>query len=232
MTTMLVGCAGFPVDPTDYASQLEFVEIQESFFEGAPLDEARRTLDRVAGDLAIGLIASKVITHPRKDPVYKTPGPEVPDHASVGHFTRSRWTDEAWERTDALVRSLRAKVVVLRTPPSFKKSAANALALENFIAHAERPGLEIAWDFGSAWPMADAMTICERLGLVPVVDANAKSFPAGDLYVHYAGGATGRTSPSEAALGKLAGELKERTGFTVFSNNARWEDARRLAKNL
>ncbi|GAC1409872.1 MAG: hypothetical protein NVSMB57_02910 [Actinomycetota bacterium] len=232
MSTLLVGCAGFPVEPTEYATQLNFVEIQESFHEGKPLDEMIRTIRRVAGDLSLGLVASKVITHPRKDSSYKIPGPDVPEHAAVGHFTRSRWTDEAWERTDVLVRSLKAKVVLLRTPPSFKKNAANALALENFVAHAERPGLDIAWDFSSAWSEADAMPICERLGLVPVVDANAKTFPAGDLYVRYQGGTTGRTSPSEAAIGTLAQKLKDRTGFAVFGNNARWEDARRLAKAL
>ncbi|MHB8513744.1 MAG: DUF72 domain-containing protein, partial [Actinomycetota bacterium] len=192
MSQMLVGCAGFAVDPTEYSTQLGFVEIQESFHEGATLDKVRRTIERVAGDLALGLVASKVITHPRKDPVYKVPGPDVPDHAAVGHFTRSRWTDEAWERTDAMVRALKAKVVLLRTPPSFKKTAANALALEHFVAHAARPGLEIAWEYSSGWPESDALATCERLGLIPVVDLNAKSFPPGDLYARFTGGGTGR----------------------------------------
>ncbi len=232
MTDLHVGCAGFPVDPQEYASQLRFVEIEDTFHEGSSLDAIRRDLERVAGDLGIGLIASKVITHPRKDPVYKVTGHNVPDHAAVGHFTRSRWTDEAWERTDALVRALKAKVVVLRTPPSFRKTAQNALALENFIAHAERPGLEIAWDHGGLWPAAEAQAICDRLGLIPVVDAGAKTLPAGDLYVRFSGGAAGRGSPSEAALGKIASSIRERGGFAVFANKSRWEDARRLAKAL
>lgn len=228
MSEVLIGCAGFPVDAGDYATQLSFVEIQETFHEGPALEKVRSSLERVAGDLAIGVVASKVITHPRKDAVHKVPGPDVPEHAAVGHFTRSRWTDEAWERTDALVRSLRAKVVVLRTPASFRKTAANALALENFIAHAERPGVEIAWDWGGTWPDADALTLCERLGLIPVSDSLAK-IPAGNqAYFRY----TGRTSPTEAAMGKLATALRGREGFAVFSNSAAFEDARRLAKAL
>jgi uncharacterized protein YecE (DUF72 family) len=232
MTTLHVGCAGFPVAPEEYATQLGYVEIEETFHEGAKLDAVRRDLERVAGDLAIGLVASKVITHPRKDPAYKIPGPDVPDHAAVGHFTRSRWTDEAWERTDALIRALKAKVVVLRTPPSFKKTPANALSLENFIAHAERPGLEIAWDHGGAWPVADAQALCDRLALLHVADIAAKTLPEGELYVRYTGGASGRTSPAEAALGKMASGLRGRTGFAVFANSARWEDARRMSKTL
>lgn len=232
MSVVRVGCAGFPVDPAEYATQLSYVEIGESFHEGPGLDQAKAALERVAGDLAVGLVASKVITHPRRDPVYKIPGPDVPDHAAVGHFTRSRWTDEAWERTDALVRALKAKVVVLRTPASFRKTAANALALENFIAHAERPGLDFAWDHGGAWPDAEVRAVCGRLGLLPVAEATGKALPDGDVYVRYGGGASRRSSPTEAAMGKVAASLKGRDGFVVFANNACWEDARRLAKAL
>lgn len=230
MSNLHIGCAGFPVEPSEYATQLPYVEIQETFHEGPDLDQVKKSLERVAGDLTIGLVASKVITHPRRHVVYKKPGPDVPDHAAVGHFTRSRWTDEAWERTDALLRALRAAVVVLRTPPSFKKTAANALALENFIAHAERPGLEVAWDHGGTWPDADAAAVAERLGLLIVREMGEPISPTGDVYVRYAGGVRGKTSPTEAAISKVAGSLSGRTGFAVFSNATAWEDARRLAK--
>lgn len=230
MSNLHIGCAGFPVEPSEYATQLPYVEIQETFHEGPELDQVKKSLERVAGDLTIGLVASKVITHPRRHAVYKKPGPDVPDHAAVGHFTRSRWTDEAWERTDALLRALRAAVVVLRTPPSFKKTAANALALENFIAHAERPGLEIAWDHGGTWPEADAVAVAERLGLLIVREMGEATPPEGEVYVRYAGGARGKTSPTESAIAKVAGSLAGRSGFAVFSNASAWEDARRLAK--
>lgn len=229
MTGLNVGCAGFPVEPAEYATQLPYVEIQETFHEGPGLDAVRRDLERVAGDLRIGLVASKVITHPRRDAVYKKPGPDVPDHAAVGHFTRSRWTDEAWERMDVLIRSLRAAIVVLRTPPTFKKTATNALALENFIAHAERPGLEIVWDHGGAWPAADATAVAERLGLVLASDLSAP-LPDGEVYVRYTGGAKGKTSPTDGVVAKSAKQLAGREGFVVFSNGTCWEDARRFAK--
>lgn len=231
MTALNVGCAGFPVEPAEYATQLPYVEIQETFHEGPDLDAVIKDLERVAGDLRIGLVASKVITHPRKDAVYKKPGPDVPDHAAVGHFTRSRWTDEAWERMDVLVRSLRAAVVVLRTPPSFKKTAANALALENFIAHAERPGLEIVWDHGGTWPDADAAEVAQRLGLVIASDLTG-TIPDGEVYAVFRGGAKGSTSLSDAASAKAAKKLSGRNGFVVFANKSCWEDARRFSKTV
>ncbi|HEX9695325.1 MAG TPA: DUF72 domain-containing protein [Actinomycetota bacterium] len=229
MSTLSIGCAGFPVEPAEYATQLAYVEIQETFHEGPALETVKRDLERVAGDLRIGLVASKVITHPRRDAVYKRPGPDVPDHASIGHFTRSRWTDEAWERMDVLIRALRAAVVVLRTPPTFKKTAANALALENFIAHAERPGLEIVWDHDGTWPAADAAAVAERLGLLIACDL-ASPLPTGELYARYPGGPKGAASPTDAAVAKAAKQVTGREGFVVFANGSRWEDARRFAK--
>ncbi|MGH2829841.1 MAG: hypothetical protein ACRDJM_05105, partial [Actinomycetota bacterium] len=65
MSTLRIGCAGFPVDAADYATQLSFVEIQETFHEGPAMEAVRAALSRVAGNLAIGIVASKVITHPR-----------------------------------------------------------------------------------------------------------------------------------------------------------------------
>lgn len=229
MTALHVGCAGFPVEPAEYATALDYVEIQETFDEGPGLDAVKRDLERVAGDLRIGLVASRVITHPRKDPVYKKPGPDVPEHASVGHFTRSRWTDEAWERMDVLIRSLRAAIVVLRTPPSFKKTPTNALALENFIAHAERPGLEIVWDHGGVWPDADVTGIAERLGLLIASDLSG-AIPDGEVYARFTGGAKGAASLTEPAGAKAAKKLEGREGFVVFSNKSCWEDARRFSK--
>ncbi|HVL89663.1 MAG TPA: DUF72 domain-containing protein [Actinomycetota bacterium] len=231
MTALHVGCGGFPVEPAEYATQLSYVEIQETFHEGPELDAVKKDLERVAGDLRIGLVASKVITHPRKDGVYKKPGPDVPDHASVGHFTRSRWTDEAWERMDVLVRALKAAVVVLRTPPSFKKTPANALALENFIAHAERPGLEIVWEHGGTWPETDAAEVAHRLGLVIASDLTG-TIPDGEVYARFTGGAKGTSALTDAAGAKAAQKLTGRNGFVVFANKSCWEDARRFSKTV
>lgn len=227
-----VGCAGFPVGAAEYSSQLDFVEIQETFLEPPDPGEAPSWSHGVAGELVTSLVAWQVITHPRSTGEYRRMRTEIPDHAAVGHFARSRWTDEAWQRMDALARTVRAPVIVFRTPPSFRRTQQNATALENFVAHAQRPGLSFAWDWGASWSAEHALEFCERTGMIPVVDPTAQRIPEGDVYLRVLGGRSGRTAPTEAALEKLAESVRARTGHIVFANVTAWEDARRLAKLL
>ena len=227
-TTPLVGCAGFPVDPDEYASQLSFVEIQESFVNPPDIAEAKALWGRVAGDLKPAFVAWQVITHPRSHAGYKVMGGLIPEHAAVGHFVRSRWTDEAWERMDSLARAVRAPVILFRTPPGFRRTKANITQFENFIAHAQRPSLSLAWEW-DGWPPGDALAMCERIGLVPAVDPFATAVPPGDeIYLRI----KTKGSPSDAKLEKLASQIRGREGCVVFANGSAWEDARRLAKLL
>lgn len=225
--TLMVGCAGLPVSPDEYAGQLSFVELTDSFDLPPGIEEAAALKRRAAGDLALGLVCWQVVTHPRSHEAYRSSGGEIPDHAAVGHFARSRWTDEAWERMDTLARAVRSPVILMRTPQSFRKTAANATAIENFVAHAERPGLSLAWEWSPAWPAADALALCERLDLIP--SGAGDGLPASDrVYVRVAG----RRAPSEAVLAKLAKALHGRSGYVVFDSKSAWEDARRFAKLL
>lgn len=226
-----IGCAGYPVDPIEYATELSFVEVQETFDEPPPPEEAARL---TAGtEVACSLVAWQVITHPRTAPSYRNLRSDIPEHAAVGHFARSRWTDEAWGRMDAVARSLKARAVVFRTPESFTRGEEHALRLENFVAHAQRPGLVLAWEWSGGWGAADALALCERLGIVPVVDPLERPIPDGEpVYLRVKGGRNGRASAPEGKLAALADRLRGRAGYVVFSNKQAWEDARRLAKML
>jgi uncharacterized protein YecE (DUF72 family) len=221
---MLVGCAGLPVDASEYASELTFLEDHSSFVsppEPADLPGGR--------DLARALVAWQVITHPRRDHDRGTRS-DIPEHAAVGHFERSRWTDEAWDRMDALARAVRAPAIVFRTPASFTPTAAHTQRLENFVAHADRPGLELAWEWTGTWRPEQALGVCERLGLLPVIDPIANDVP--DAEVVYLRVTRKRGSTSETALARLADRVRGRDGFLVFDGPASWEDARRLVKML
>jgi uncharacterized protein YecE (DUF72 family) len=228
VSDLQVGCAGFPVDPDEYAGQLGFVEMTGSFDRPPSIEEASALTRRAPGGLAVGLVCWQVVTHPKAHPAYRADGGEIPDHAAIGHFARSRWTDEAWERMDTLARAIRSPVVLLRTPPSFRKTAANALAIENFVAHAERPGLSLAWEWGPTWPEAAALTLCERLDLIP--SGTTTAIPASDrVYLRVA---SGRRATTEAGLEKVAKSVRGRQGYVVFESPTAWEDARRFAKLL
>jgi len=155
----------------------------------------------------------------------------IPEHAAVGHFERSRWTDEAWEQTDALARKIGAQAVVFQTPVSFKPSADHALRLENFVAQAMRPGLALAWEWApDSWPRAKAIELCERIGLVPVADPTEEAVPDGEyVYLRVRGGKSGRKTYKDDDLKKVAMAVRDRIGWVIFSNASATADAERLA---
>lgn len=222
--------AGVPAKITGPAPDAEFLEVGE---DAADLPDPT-TIQTLAKGRVITLVGWHVLTHRRSDPRYKKMDFPPPDHAAVGHFERSRWTDEAWEKTDALARAVGAQAVVLRTPASFKATADHAIRLENFIAHATRPGLGLAWEWApGAWPEAKALDLCERIGAIPVVDPTKSKIPDGDtVYLRFRGGASGRAAIKDDDLKTAALAVRDRVGWVVFANATGQIDAARFAQML
>jgi len=126
----------------------------------ADLPQPKEVRTATGKTTAVSLIASLVLTHRRSDPRYRAMKNPPPEHAAVGHFERSRWTDEAWTDTDGLARALDAGAVLLQTPASFKASTEHATRLENFVAHAMRPQVSLAWEWmKGSWPDRKALDL-------------------------------------------------------------------------
>lgn len=188
----------------------------------------------MVGEATVSLVAWHVITHRRSDPRYKGMADPPPDHAAVGHFERSRWTDEAWEQTDKLARALSAKAVILQTPASMKATAEHSTRLENFVAHAARPGLVIAWEAEpGSWPEKKALELAERVDVMPVVDPIHSKIPDTEyVYLRFRGGKSGRAVLKDDDLKKVALEIRDRIGWVIFSNNSAVQDLQRFTHML
>lgn len=186
-----------------------------------------------SGARVITLVGWHVITHRRSDPRYKKMTSPPPEQSAVGHFERSRWTDEAWEQTDALARAVGAQAVVLRTPTTFKPTADHATRLENFVAHASRPGLTVAWEWAKAsWPTAKALELCDRIGATAAVDPLTDPIPEGEFVYLRVGSRTPKKAIRDDDLKKIAIEARDRTGWVVFCNSTAGTDAERLLDML
>lgn len=220
---------GVPCEPGDVAPPVDLVEVAP--VPDLPQPEAVSALAQGRG---VTLLASPVITHRRTDRRYRLMASPPPEHAAVGHFERSRWTDEAWEATDALARQVEAQAAVLQTPASFKPTAEHATRLENFVAHAMRPGLQLAWEWApGSWQAPKALALCEQIGAVPVVDPTDQVVPDGEyVYARFRGGRTGRATLDDDDLKAAALMLRDRIGWVVFSNASGARDARRFMDML
>lgn len=224
---LLVGVA---CAPGSAAPAVDVIEIGPDLCD---LPSPREVRD-VAEDRGVTLLAWHVITHRRSDPRYRRMASPPPEHAAVGHFERSRWTDEAWEATDVLARAVDAQAAVLQTPASFKPSAEHATRLENFVAHAMRPGLALAWEWApGSWPHERAVALCLEIGAVPVIDPAEHPVPDGEfVYCRFRGGRNGRKVLDDDDLKKAALTLRDRPGWVIFSNATATQDAERFAAML
>lgn len=181
----------------------------------------------------ITLVGWHVMTHRRSDPRYKKMSSPPPEQSAVGHFERSRWTDEAWEQTDALARAVGAQAVLLRTPATFKPTGDHATRLENFVAHASRPGLTVAWEWAKgSWPTPKALELCDRIGATAAVDPIVDPIPDGEFVYLRVGSRGPKKAIRDDELKKIALEARDRTGWVVFCNAAARTDAERLLDML
>jgi uncharacterized protein YecE (DUF72 family) len=188
-----------------------------------------------AANRTLTLIGWHVLTHRRNDPRYKKMASPPPEHAAVGHFERSRWTDEAWEQLDGFARAVEAQAVVFQTPPTFKANTEHATRLENFVAHASRPGLALCWEWAkTSWPDGKALDLCERIGATPVLDPTQHAIPEeGEfVYLRFRGGASGRAQIKDDDLKKTALAVRDRIGWVIFSNATAARDAQRFAEMI
>lgn len=145
---------------------------------------------------------------------------------------------EAWTQTEAIAESLGATQVLLRTPSSFRPTAANRQALIDFFS-ARTAALPVAWWADGLWESQteDFLATCAASGLRPVIDPLAwdedEPFPAGDnFYWRLLGrmGMSGRYSDYD--FDRLLDLADERSGTIVFTHPRMRPDAVRLALTL
>ena len=134
---------------------------------------------------------------------------------------------------EAWARALGAEAVLLQTPPSFKASAEHATRIENFVAHAMRPRIALAWEWHKgSWPEAKAFDLCDRIGAIPVVDPLASSIPDAEFVYLRIGRPGSRRQIHDDDLKDVALKVRDRNGWVVFSNPSGPVDALRLLDML
>ena len=118
-------------------------------------------------------------------------------------------------------------------PESAGDSHEHATRLENFVAHAMRPRISLAWEWvKGSWPDRKALELCERIGAVPVIDPLSSPIPENEFVYLRIGKPTSRKQIHDDDLKEIALQIRDRTGWVVFSNPSGPADARRLLEML
>ena len=138
-----------------YAQVFPSVEVNSTFYRIPKLGTAekwRREADEMNKEFEFSVKASKIITH-------------------VDRFGSQSSIDALSQMLDVCA-ALRAKVLLLQSPESFRPSDGNLSRLEHFFSRIQRGNVGLAWEpRGKWWEMKERIQeICDRFKLICCVD--------------------------------------------------------------
>ena len=219
MSRIRVGCAGWTGRAGAYWKAFDVLELSEAQTRARGPTQ-RRWRGRAPSDAEIV--------------------PQLLPDAALASF-QGPVAEKAWTAALHAVERLGARTLLVRTPTQFRPSRENRDALVEFFARPRPEGLTVVWRAEGLWDgqPEDRNAVCERAGLVPVLDPLAldeddlmdpEVLPPGPfVYWRLLGRPGGGTRFSEMHFDRLAGLLESRTsGIVVFGAAVKAGDARRF----
>ncbi len=246
---MYVGCCGFPMSRRRYYNTFDTVELQETFYNRPDPERMARLRGEAPESFVFNMKAWQAVTHPPNSPTWRRskwrPPKELWDR--YGDLKLTKENMEAWEVICDAAEALRARVVVVQTPPRFGFSEENAERVLRFFREASsicKSSVLIGWEPRGSWrehPGAVAKIVESVDRLIHVVDPFRWWPPTGEspttyLRLHGIGGkeTNYRYRYSDDDLTKLKGMVAEvgEEVFVMFNNVFMRDDAARFKKML
>ena len=243
MREVLIGCCGFPVARQKYYERFRVVEVQQTFYKLPSEETAKRWRAEAPPDFEFTVKAWQVVTHPPSSPTWRKAGLTV-DPAKrdrYGNLKPTKENFEAWEKFIRIARILKARIIVVQTPPSFGYSEENLRNAIEFFRAVKEKDITIAWEPRGSWnqnPTA-IRRVVEETGVLHVVDPLRREPVIHDRLEYYRlHGLGGRevnyrykyTDDDLAKLKSIVENLPEtvRRVYVMFNNVYMFDDAWRF----
>src|SRR3954447_10366896 len=141
MTEVRVGLCGFTMAFADYVREFGVVEVQQTFYEPPGDATLLRWRRQAPLRFEFTLKAWQLITHEASSPNYRRLRRPLSaqERRESGGFRTTPVVLEAWSRTLACARLLRATAVLLQCPRSFRPTPENTRRMREFLSVVERP---------------------------------------------------------------------------------------------
>ncbi|KSW12344.1 hypothetical protein CF15_06280 [Pyrodictium occultum] len=174
---VFVGCCGFPFSRKKYYELFSTVELQQTFYDLPERSLAEKWRREAPSSFIFNMKAWQVITHPPTSPTWRRMRRRPQGRLeNYGYLRPTPENLEAWRKSVEIAETLRARVMVLQTPPSFGYSGENERNAREFFSRAlEAVGdaMLVGWEPRGSWlENYDAIKdiVCGRPGLIHVVD--------------------------------------------------------------
>jgi uncharacterized protein YecE (DUF72 family) len=239
-----VGCCGFAGSRASYFKRFPVVEVQQTFYEPPRLSTAQRWRTTAPADFEFTLKAWQLITHEASSPTYRRlrTSLNASTAARVGRFQPTNEVWNAWGRTREIAAALRARVIVFQCPASFKPTQDHKKNLRRFFQRVRSSFAKdaaacpiLAWEPRGDWSDAEVKELCDKVGLVHVVDPFVRMpVTTAPFYFRLHGIGGYRHKYSEAELHRLAKWTRSfgLAGYCLFNNLSMRDDALRFQRIL
>ncbi len=227
-----MGCSGFPVAKGRYRQHLNLVELQQTFYHPPALATAKRWREEAPSEFEFTMKAWQLITHEPSSPTYRRLRFAVPDGSKkkYGFFKPTEEVHQAWLTTQEIARALKARIILLQCPASFKPTVENKENLRRFIRSVGGSEFLFAWEPRGEWQRAEVEELCWELNLIYSLDPFKGAPLGGEVQYFRLHGMTGyRYRYTWDDLLRLRGLcLEGAADYVLFNNVHMYEDSLRF----
>jgi len=166
-----VGCCGFAKGMKTYFSQYDTIEIQKTFYKLQRASTIEKWRSLAPENFIFNIKVFQGITHDVKSPTWKRSGIENYKELSgkVGYLRPTNEVFEYWEKMLEYARILKARVLVIQLPASFKDSVENWNNASRFFGNISRENFLIGIEL-RGWNSESVRKFCRRFELIDVCD--------------------------------------------------------------
>ena len=238
-----IGCCGFCESQQKYFQDFKTIEIQKTFYQLINKNLAKKWRERAPENFIFNLKVFQGITHPSSSPTWKRANIDVEKiKEKVGFLKPSVEVLEFWEKQLEIAKILKARVLVLQLPKSFRDEKENWRNAKKFFSKINRNNFLIGVELRS-WKEESRKKFCKKFEVIDVVDPFATKpqylTKENVAYFRLHGSPPGKRMYSYKYTKKDLGKLKEfveETGakevFVMFNNIFMKENALAFSKML
>ena len=232
MDTRIGTCGYGRAKKPDYASQLDCVEIQHTFYKPPQVKTLEGWRSEMPEGFEFTLKAWQFITHEGSSPTYKRLKRELTEKEAkeVGAFKPTDSVEYGWQVTLESAKALGAGTILFQCPAKFIQSPTNIKNIRKFFSKIERGDMNFAWEpRGKTWDTKTIEKICRDLDLWHCVDPFFhRTVTPEKCYYRLHGIKRWRYKYEQGELEELVSLLPGGLSYVFFNNNEMFDDAMRF----
>ncbi len=168
---VFIGCCGFATSMKKYFREFSTVEVQQTFYRIPRESTLAKWREQAGENFIFNVKCFQGVTHPLSSPTWKRFGPKP--KGNYGLLQPSKEVFESWGMTLRAAKILRARIILIQLPASFKENEQSFSNAEKFFANIDRKDFEIAVEL-RGWSEKGIKKFCKEFGLIDCCDINVR----------------------------------------------------------